>query len=64
MLRQDNNIISSLLNLLKKRENGLIEYIFPNAIFYQKSISYQNYYVIIKSKNIHGEICGILQVVK
>ena len=34
--RQDNNIISSLLNLLKERADSLIKYIFASAIFHQK----------------------------
>ena len=50
MLRQDNTIISSLLNLLKERTDCFIKYIFAGTIFDQKSVSHQNYYVIIKSK--------------
>ncbi len=64
VLRQNNNIISSLLNLLKQRADCLIKYIFASGIFYQKSVSHQNYYVMIKSKNIHEEIRVISRVVK
>ncbi len=34
--RQDNDIISDLLNLLKERADSFIKYIFASAIFYQK----------------------------
>ncbi len=64
MLRQDNDIISSLLDLLKEKVDSLMKYIFISVIFYQKSVSHQNYYVLIQSKNIYEKICIILQVVK